>query len=237
MIRKIINIIIKTQRKKRGDIFKKYFEIKEDTKILDFGGGDGSYIGSILNNKYFHNITVVDINKRKLGIARKKGFNTKLLKENGKIPFGDDYFDIAFCNSVIEHTTIPKREIWSYKKNEEFRKRSLKHQKEIADEIKRVSKGYFLQTPNKNFPIESHTYLPLIQFLPRKAIIILIKILNRVWVKKTSPDWNLLTFRDVGALFPDAFLYKEKIVGLTKSFIIIKNNKHKNIDVCENKKN
>ena len=152
------------------------------------------------------------------------------MKEKNILPFSDHEFNIVFCNSVIEHVTIPKEEIWSFKSTKDFKNLSLKRQVEFANEIRRIGKSYFVQTPNKYFIIESHTWLPgLIVFLPRSIQIKTIKFFNKFWVKTTTHDWNLLTFKDMKKLFPDAVIYKEKSFGLTKSLIAIKT-KNKNND-------
>lgn len=39
----------------------------------------------------------------------------------------------------------------------------------MADEMRRVGKYFYLQTPNYWFPLEPHYRLPLIQFLPVKV--------------------------------------------------------------------
>lgn len=62
--------------------------------------------------------------------------------------FQDNEFDIAFSNSVIEH-------VGNYTQQEQF-----------VQEIKRVAKSYFVQTPNYYFPIEPHFLFPFYQFLP-----------------------------------------------------------------------
>ena len=45
---------------------------------------------------------------------------------------------------------------------------------------------------------------------------------NRWWPKRTSPDWNLLTTKDMREPFPEAEIIVEKSFGLAKSIIAIK---------------
>jgi hypothetical protein len=81
-----------------------------------------------------------------------------------------------------------------------------------------------VQTPYKYFPIESHTWLPLVGFLPRVALIPVLKITNLVWIKKTSPDWHLLNKKQMWLLFPDANeIVTDKLFGLVKSIMVIRN--------------
>ena len=48
------------------------------------------------------------------------------------------------------------------------------------------------------------------------------KQLNKFWVKKTQPDWNLLTEKDMKILFPDAEIIVKKKLGMKKEIIAIK---------------
>jgi len=60
--------------------------------------------------------------------------------------FGD--FDMVYSNSVIEHVgNIEKRT-------------------QFADEVKRLSNNYWIQTPCKGFPIEAHTGMPFWWYYP-----------------------------------------------------------------------
>ena len=208
-------------RQKRGEIFKRYLEPTEDDLILDLGGGTGSHISQLLPFK--KNVYIADIDEHKLGKSAAKGFKTVLIGEDGTIPYRDGYFDIIFCSSVIEHATIDKKEIESIRTNKEFRKLALKRQKKFADEIRRVSRSYFVQTPYKYFPLESHSRLPVILvMLPRRLQIKIIKFFRKFWFARTTADWNLLTLKDMRSLFPGARIVKEKAFFFAKSLMAIK---------------
>lgn len=193
-------------------------------RILDLGGGDGSHIASIVDEAH---ITVADISEADLALARGLGYETVLLDEAQTLPFADGEFDIVFCSSVIEHTTGPKRDALTCHEGSVFRARASEHQRRFAGEIRRVGRGYFVQTPNLLFPIESHTWLPFVQFLPRSAQMRFIALLNRSpWPKKSTPDFRLLTARDLQSLFPDAEIVRERsallTLALTKSLIAVR---------------
>lgn len=226
MIRRIFKNFSTKSRQKRARIFREHFPIRRDTLILDLGSEDGSNISFVLQETDFepHNIYIADIDKRALEKGAKDfGFNPVLLDESGKLPFADEFFDIVYCSSVIEHATVAKNEIWKITSGKKFRETSLAAQKAFADEIRRVGKSYFVQTPSRNFPIESHSWLPLASFLPRPILLKTLKTSNRFWIKKTVPDYNLLDRKEMKKLFPEAKILTEKKFGLVKSIIAIKN--------------
>jgi hypothetical protein len=157
----------------------------------------------MINNR--KNVYVADFNKHDLQKASEKGFNIIQLDESGKIPIEKNQFDIIFSNSVLEHVTVDKKDVYSFTTNKEFYKKAIERQKLFADEIRAKSDKYYVQTPYKYFPVESHSWLPgLIVFLPRRIQIAILNITNKFWVKRTSPDWNLLTVKEMRNLFPDA---------------------------------
>lgn len=64
-----------------------------------------------------------------------------------EIPFDDGEFDLVYCSSVIEHVAPERRP-------------------KLAAEIRRVGRGFFVQTPAFSFPIEPHSLLPFAHWLP-----------------------------------------------------------------------
>ena len=203
----------KKAREKRASVFRNTFMLDEDTKILDLGSETGQNIHTVLQNTTVksENIYIADIDTTLIEKGRDDfGFVPVLLSEFGRLPFPDGYFDIVYCSSVIEHVTMPKEHVWFICSGKEFKRESLKRQKEFANEIKRLGKQYFVQTPYKHFPVESHTWLPFVAWLPRKTLILVLNFTNLFWVKKTSPDWYLLNIKEMSSLFKNSKIVTEK---------------------------
>jgi SAM-dependent methyltransferase len=221
MLRKLFSYYSTRARAKRTRIFKSFFSVTDDTKILDLGGGDGNMMISMGLNK--KNIFVADFDKDALAKATQNGLNIVQLDESGKIPCAKNEYDIIFSNSVIEHVTVDKEDVYKIKTNKEFRAAAWERQKYFASEIQDKCDKYYVQTPYKYFIIESHSWLPIIIVLvPRKVQIAMIRFFNKFWPKQTSPDWNLLTVKDMQLLFPGAKIIKEKSFFMTKSLIAVK---------------
>lgn len=225
-IAKLVKAYSKRARDKRASVFRNAFLIDGNTTILDLGSETGSNIHSVLQGTHFKpkNIYIADIDSSLIEKGAKSyGFVPVLISESEQLPFEDGFFDIVYCSSVIEHVTVPKEQVWSLYSGKEFKDRSLKRQKAFAKEIQRLGKQYFVQTPYKHFPVESHSWLPFLSWLPRRMLIPVLKITNSFWVKKTSPDWYLLNQKEMSRLFQDANIYFEKSLGLKKSIMAIKN--------------
>ena len=226
ILEKIVWSVSKRARQKRAEIFRQNFKLNKTTKILDIGSENGENINRVLGDTEIlpNNVFIADIDAQVIKSGREKfGFQSVLLDETGTLPFADNFFDIVYCSSVIEHTTASKERVWEISSEKEFQKTAWEKQKFLAKEIERVGKAYFVQTPSKNFPIESHTWLPMFSYLPRPLQIKILRLSNKYWIKKSLPDFNLLNSKDMRKLFPEAKIIFEKKFGLVKSIIAIKN--------------
>lgn len=133
------------------------------------------------------------------------------------LPFRDGAFDVVFSNSVIEHVGDPGS------------------QRQFAREVARVGRAYWVETPNRWFPVEQHLLTPFLHWLPRRWQRALVPRFN--WWRVLVPlppdrrdfyidhylrDVRLLGPRQLRALFPDALILRERLLGVAKSLVALR---------------
>jgi SAM-dependent methyltransferase len=93
------------QYKLIGHIIRKY-NIAKKSKVLDLGCGRGDFLEPFKNADI--DISGVDFAENSIRELKKRGYAVKQCDfEKNTVPFGDDYFDIVFSKSVIEHLSDP----------------------------------------------------------------------------------------------------------------------------------
>ncbi len=113
------------------------------------------------------------------------------------LPFADDEFDLVYSSSVIEHVPPARREAF-------------------ASEVRRVGRGWFVQTPALSFPIEPHRCcLSRIGCRRRCAAPTGAWALPAAW-----EEISLLSRREMEALFGRAL--PERIGPLVKSWVSVR---------------
>jgi SAM-dependent methyltransferase len=190
--------------------FQRLLQITGNTRILDVGGTPANW--SLLSVR--PQVTILNLPR---AIEAERDSLTWIFADGCRLPFRDKSFDVVFSNSVIEHLGDPHRH------------------EQYAREIARVGVRYFVQTPNRWFPVEPHLLTPLIHFLPRSWQRALIdKFTVWEWLARPRPDQRtfylehylrdiqLLDGRAMRRLFPGARLIRERFLGLTKSLIAIR---------------
>lgn len=127
--------------------------------------------------------------------------------------YADGSFDLVHSNSVIEHVG------------------SLGRMAEMAAEIRRTGRAYYVQTPYLWFPIEPHYGVPFFHWLPRAARAS-IGAKRKIGYRTRPRSFEMaMGFADhtelidapvMRALFPDAEIRREKVALLTKSLIAVR---------------
>lgn len=195
MIRGLLRRLQRRFRSARMREFESRFRIDAATRILDVGGTPGNW--GLLS--VHPRVTLLNNEQEAVDRSSVPERFSYVVADARALPFADGAFDIVYSNSVIEHVG------------------SAADQERMAGEVRRVGRGYYVQTPNRWFPIEPHivtepgVWRPLVHYLPR------------AWQHPLMPPWyrkiRLLGRRDFGGMFPDGAVESERVAGLSKSFI------------------
>ena len=188
-------------RKKMEDNIPGFLDKNKKYKILDYGCGVRPY--EYIFDDYQSEYTGVDVGINPHADIR--------IEPDEKLPFNDGEYDLIYSNSLFEHIN------------------NSDEQKKLAEEIKRIGKHYFIQTPNYYFPLEPHFLFPFFQFLPDSLKQKLIMSYDLGWYKKQNDEKKakeladsvrLLKKSELKEMFPGCKIYYEKYFLLNKSFII-----------------
>jgi SAM-dependent methyltransferase len=113
------------------------------------------------------------------------------------LPFEDGAFDLAYSNSVVEHIDPVRRA-------------------RFAAELRRVARGWYVQTPAIAFPLDPHSLLPFAHWLP-------VALRRPYWRLGAGGDWeeiHLLRRAEMAALFGEP--QAERLGPLVKSWVSIR---------------
>jgi SAM-dependent methyltransferase len=114
------------------------------------------------------------------------------------LPFADGRFDLVYCSSVIEHVPPERRAAF-------------------AAELRRVGRGFYVQTPAYSFPVEPHALLPFAHWLP-------VIVRKPYWRLGAAGRWeqiSLLRRGEMEGLFRVPAL-PERLGPLIKSWICVR---------------
>ena len=118
-------------------------------RILDVGVSDVINDGANVMERaypYRDKITACGIGEGRDFQAAFPAAHYVRIEPNVRLPFADNSFDIATSNAVLEHVG------------------SLEHQALFVRELCRVAQRVFISVPNRYFPIEHHTALPVAHY-------------------------------------------------------------------------
>ena len=201
--------IFELWRQKRMVLFETIIKPTPKDIILDVGGYPATWttrpqLAKQIDCLNLHEVTWDHINNPEYQI-------TTLVGDGCALPFRDGSYDIVFSNSVIEH-------VGNWDK-----------QKSFAQEVRRVGRRLWIQTPAIECPIEPHFIAPFVHWLP-------IRFRRRIlrwftpwgWIQKPTQDHidqtiaftRLLSRSQIRELFPDCVIFTERLFGIfPKSYI------------------
>ena len=197
-------------RRRRMQRFAEEFSITPETRVLDIGGTPDCW--ALLPAQ--PRLTLLNTPRAKADLA---GAAAWVAGDGRNLPFRDATFDVVFSNSVIEHVG------------------DAASQANFAREVARVGRGYWVQTPNRWFPVEQHLLTPFIHWLPKSWQRPIVPRFNvwsmsmrvtpdrrRFYIEHYLADVRLLGCREMRALFPGARVVRERFLVITKSLVAVK---------------
>jgi SAM-dependent methyltransferase len=121
-------------------------------------------------------------------------------------PFADQTFDVVWSNAVIEHVGGFDRQVHFLK------------------EMLRVGRRVFFSTPNRGFPMELHTRMPFVHWLPKPACD---RILQRIGKGFATGDYMHLLYKsDLRRILAQAGasharFHANRILGLAMDYVVV----------------
>jgi hypothetical protein len=123
-------------------------------RVLDVGVSDEIGIESnMLEQMYPHreNLTCASLTDGEAITRAYPGVSHVRIAPHTPLPFADNAFELVYSNAVLEHAG------------------SAEQQRFFLSELCRVARRRFVAVPNRWFPVEHHTGLPFVNFLPKRT--------------------------------------------------------------------
>ncbi len=196
-------------RLRKWELVQREIGITPNMTVSDVGFSDEEFhpMDNCLEKLYPHpeNITA-------LGIDQARQFKqryplVKTVRYDGtRCTFEDKAFDVVWSNVVVEH-------VGDFDRQELF-----------LSEIRRVGRRAFVTTPNRCFPVETHTRIPLLDFLPKPIFDAILRACGKSFF---TGDYMHLSsearFRKslAAAGLDDLQLHKNRIGGFTVDFVAL----------------
>jgi len=186
----------------------------ETTTILDVGVTcDEEHSSANMLERcypYKHRITCAGVEDASHLENEFPGIKFVQIRPHQQLPFADEEFEIVHSNAVVEHVGTRQQ------------------QTEFIEELCRVGKQVFIVVPNRLFPVEHHTALPFLHYLPNRIFRFMAKFLGfTFW--STEEHLNLFYPWELAKWFPQdntpKIIFRGIGLGFFKSNVVAYFNK------------
>jgi hypothetical protein len=194
-------------RKKRMARFLQIVQPKPTDRILDVGVTDSAWrSGNFLESQYPWPERITAVAPGAMPTFEHTFPDVRFVVADGRsLPFDDGSFEVGFSNAVIEHVG------------------SRADQRRFIGEMVRTCRTVFIATPNGGFPLDPHTLLPFVHWLPRRIRHPLLRLTgNGRWASEAA--LNPLSAGTLRSLFPpgcEVRIDKQRVLGLTTVLVAI----------------
>lgn len=151
---RLVRRISRVARQRVHSFFMSAMRPGPDDRILDIGACDVTGTDSNMLEQlypYPQKLTCASLSDGRAILEAYPGVHHVRIKPGEALPFDTNAFDIVYSNAVLEH--VGSREM----------------QRAFVEEMCRVAPRRFLVVPNRGFPIEHHTCIPFLHYLPKQV--------------------------------------------------------------------
>jgi SAM-dependent methyltransferase len=157
MLRRVASGVSLRSRRQKLDLFLRLLQPGPETTVVDVGVTDAPF-GSGSTDNFFEAMypwpeRITGVGHTELDAFAAAFPQVRAVRADGRdLPFGAGEFDFGFSNAVVEHVAGGRE-----------------GQQRFVHELCRVARRVFVTTPNRWFPLEVHTLLPFVHWLPADA--------------------------------------------------------------------
>jgi hypothetical protein len=196
MLRRAASRVSMRSRKRKLQLFLELFEPGPETTVVDAGVTDAPFGGGSTDNffeaRYPWPEQITGVGHTELDRFASAFPSVRAVRADGRdLPFADGAFDLGFSNAVVEHVGGGRE-----------------GQRRFVHELCRVARRVFVTTPNRFFPLEVHTLLPFVHWLPAGA---------RERLIPFDDVLDLLGPKELAALFP----YSVRVINTGMTLIAV----------------
>jgi SAM-dependent methyltransferase len=196
MLRRVASRVSMRSRERKLQLFLDLLQPGPETTVVDVGVTDAAF-GAGSTDNFFEALypwpeQVTGVGRTELDRFAAAFPQVRAVRADGRdLPFANAEFDLGFSNAVVEHVAGGRE-----------------GQRQFVHELCRVAGRVFVTTPNRRFPLEVHTLLPFVHWLPKGP---------RERLLPFDDVLDPLSAKDLAALFP----YSVRVINTGMTLIAV----------------